>query len=112
MLPQLLLLWVIGELLLSCLCLPRVGAALRDDIRWWSELWASGFNGVTFWPDVDWAEAERDTWWTDACMPSKFGAGDLPAGPYSVGGAGAMDATCAANGAGNAARVSAHKPKP
>jgi hypothetical protein len=62
--------------------------ALRDDLRWWSELWASGFNGTTFWPDREWAEAERGSWWTDACMPSEFGSGDL--GDWLMGGAGAV----------------------
>ena len=66
----------------------RVTRELRRDIRWWHELWAGGFNGVTFWPDRAWRDAERGSWWTDACAPAAFGEGDL--GQYPYGGAGAL----------------------
>ena len=54
----------------------RRTAAMAEDARWWRDVWATGdadgepFNGTTYWPDRKWLTAEREGFYSDACMPS------------------------------------------
>jgi hypothetical protein len=66
----------------------RRTAAMAADARWWRDVWTDpsandgrGFNGTTYWPDRLWLSAEREGFYTDACMPSVV---DAFAGGYGA----------------------------
>ena len=76
----------------------RRTAAMAEDARWWRDVWATGdadgepFNGTTYWPDRKWLTAEREGFYTDACLsaPTDATPGGAGEGDFSSGGYGAM----------------------